>query len=95
MTSDLTIDAEGVHACAAGLADTAATVRTGLHRSPPLVVTDDGWATAEAGDALVTAAARQLATIGAAIADTADRLHRAATDYEAADDRAAARLRTA
>jgi hypothetical protein len=94
MTSDLTVDTEGLRACAARLADTAAEVHAGLDRCPPFVPAAVGWATTGALEAMVTAAARRLATIGAAVDDTARQLASTATAYEAADHHAATRLRS-
>ena len=93
MTSDLEVDTDGLRACATALVGTAADVRTGLDRSPPSVPRAPGWATADAAGALLAAAARELAEIGDAIAATGRHVSAAATEYEAADVRAATRLR--
>ena len=93
MQSELEVDADALRRCAQALADTAAQVRTGLAHCPPLVVTAPGWAAGEAAAALQATAARQLATLGDAIDTTSRQVAVAVAEYDAADDRAAARLR--
>lgn len=93
MQSDLEVDADALRRCAQGLADTGAQVRAGLAQSPPLVVSAPGWATGEAGAALQATTARQLATLGDAIGTAGRQVAVAVAEYDAADDRAAARLR--
>ena len=93
MPSDLEVDADGLRACAAALAVTAADVHAGLEKSSPHVPRAPGWATAEAASVLLAAATAQFDAIAHAIAATGHHVTTAAVGYEAADDRAAARLR--
>jgi hypothetical protein len=106
MSRGLEVDVPEVRRCASGLAGTGARVATGAGGMPeagpdrasgaggmPEVVPD--WATSEAAASAGEAARRRLAVVGADIAATARQIIAAVVDYEAADERAATRLRGA
>jgi len=94
MNSDLEVDTDDLRRTASAVTDTATRVTAGTLQEP----TVDGtprWSTTEAAALAAGAARGQIAVLGADIADTARRIVAAAEAYEAADDRAAARLRSA
>ncbi|MDT5031164.1 MAG: hypothetical protein QOC94_1335 [Actinoplanes sp.] len=90
MTSDLEVDADAARDCAAELAGTAAAVAGGSTAPPP--APGPHWQATGALESLAAATERELRTL----ADDLDEFRRAVlaalADYEAADDRAAARL---
>lgn len=92
MSPDLEVVADALRAGSADLADTAAQLTAGAARppTPPLV---PRWATTDAATLAAEAAQQQLAGIGAALAAAARQISATAADYEAADGRAASRLR--
>ena len=94
MNSDLEVDTDDLRRTAAAVAGTATRVTAGTWQEP-FVDGTPRWATADAAALAADAAREQLAVLGADIADIARRMVEAAAAYEAADDRAAARLRSA
>ena len=92
MNPDLEVDADVLRACASALADTGARLTAGAAQPPvpPLV---PHWATTDAAALAAEAAQRHLADIGATLATVMRRIAATAADYEAADARAAQRLR--
>jgi hypothetical protein len=94
MNPDLEVDAEGVRDGASGLADCGARLAADLAGAPTAPVVPR-WDTGDAVTLAADAARRQLGALGAGIAQTARGIAAAADDYEAADERAAARLRAA
>ena len=92
MTSDLDVDAGAVRDCASALAGSGARVAAGATQAPPAVLVPR-WATADAASALTSAAQVWLATIASHLTATSRQLTATADDYEAADIRAAHRLR--
>jgi len=92
MSNDLEIDAGGARACASGVAATGARVTDGASRSP-VPVQVPHWATSDAAATASDVARRRLTAVGADIAETARQIIAATIGYEAADERAAARLR--
>jgi hypothetical protein len=90
MSRGLEIEVPEVRRCASGLAGTGARVATGADAIPEFV---PGWATSDAAASAGEAARRRLAVVGADIAATARQIIAAVIDYEAADERAATRLR--
>jgi hypothetical protein len=95
MSSDLEVDPEALRRCAAELAGTSARVASGVAPPPPSGPPPSGWATVEALGELQVVAARRFGRLGAASSAASRRLGEAADGYEAADDRAAGRLRPA
>lgn len=91
MNLDLEVDVPGVRGCASGLAETAARVAGGVGGLPDPV---PGWATSDAVSAVGDVARHRLALVGADIAATAQQIIAAVIDYQAADERVAARLRS-
>ena len=94
MSPDLAVDADAVRACASALADTGARLTAGAARPPvpPLV---PHWATTDAAALAAETAQQQLTDIGAVLTAAVRQMAAAAADYEAADARAAQRLRSA
>lgn len=92
MTSDIDVDLDGLRGCATALADTAARLRAGPDRRPPLVAMSPGWATTGAASALAAFAEQVRATDADAVAHVASQVLMAAAAYADADHRAAARL---
>jgi hypothetical protein len=90
MSRGLEVEVPEVRRCASGLAGTGARVATGAGRMPEVV---PDWATSDAAASAGEAARRRLAVVGADIAATARQIIAAVVDYEAADERAATRLR--
>ena len=92
MSPDLEVDADALRACSSALAETGARVIAGAAQPPvpPLV---PRWATTDAALLAGEAAGQQLAGIGAGIAAIARQTATTAAEYEAADARAAGRLR--
>ncbi|BCJ52316.1 hypothetical protein Asp14428_37910 [Actinoplanes sp. NBRC 14428] len=89
MTPDLEVDPDGVRAWAAAL--TAA--GQGFHLAPLPPVPGPRWSATDGGTAAAAAARRTVAEIADALVATARAANGTVDDYEAADDRAAARLR--
>jgi hypothetical protein len=93
MSPDLAVDAGALRACAFALADTGARLTTGAAR-PPIPPLVPHWATTDAAALAAEMAQQQLADIGAALTAATRQMAAAAADYEAADARAAQRLRS-
>jgi hypothetical protein len=92
MNNDLEIDSGGTRECASGVAATGARVANGVSRSP-IPVMAPRWATSDAASMASDVARRRLTAVGADIAETARQIIAATIGYEAADERAASRLR--
>jgi hypothetical protein len=92
MKPDLTVDTTEVRATASDLSAAGGRVSAGA-ADPPEAVTAPRWATCDAAALATEAIRRQLAEVGAGIIATAREIATAALDYEAADDRSAARMR--
>ena len=88
MTPDLEIDAEAVRRWAAALA----TAGGRLHADPMPPVPGPRWSTTDSGTDAAAAARRALAALTDDIVATGRSVAATVDDYEAADDRAAARL---
>jgi uncharacterized protein YukE len=93
MPPDLEVDTDALRRCASELTDTSAEVADGVAQSAPLGPPRFGWATADALAELERAADRRLDALAASISATSRQVEEVADGYEAADDRAAARLR--
>jgi hypothetical protein len=93
MNHEVEIDAGGARACASGVAATGARVTDGVARTPVPVAVPH-WATSDAALLAADVARQRLTAIGADIAETARQIVAAVLDYEAADERAATRLRS-
>jgi hypothetical protein len=93
MNPDLKVDTDDLRPAAAALAGTAARVTGAAAQAPPAVLFPR-WATSDAGVLAADVARAQLPLVGADLAETARQITEAAAAYEAADDRAAARLRS-
>ena len=89
MTPDLEIDAEAVRRWAAAL--TAAGGR--LHADPMPPVPGPRWSATDAGTAAAAAARRVLTALTDDIVATGRAIITTVDDYQATDDRSAARLR--
>jgi hypothetical protein len=94
MSPDLEVDTAAVRAAAESVDDLAARVVAGAAESPQPVAVPRGAAGDAAAEA-ADAARRELAAVGWAIGATAREIIAAILDYDAADERAAARLRSA
>jgi hypothetical protein len=94
MNTDLTVDTTEVRATASDLAAAGERVSAGA-ADPPDPVAGPRWATTNAAALATEAIRRQLAQLRAGIIGTAREIDTAAFDYEAADERSAARLRAA
>jgi hypothetical protein len=92
MNPDLEVDADALRTCASALADTGARLTAGAAQ-PPVPPMVPHWATTDAATLVAEAAQRQLAAIGAALTAATRQITATAADYEAADARAAQRLR--
>jgi hypothetical protein len=92
MNPDLEVDADDLRRAAAAVAAAADRVTAGTTPEPAPPATPR-WATTDAAALAADAARRQLAVLGADLAETARRITAAAADYELADARAATRLR--
>jgi hypothetical protein len=92
MNPDLDVDADDLRRTASALAETASRVTAGARGEPPVESTPR-WLTSDAATLAAEAAGGQLAVLGADLADTARRITDAVAAYQAADARAAARLR--
>jgi hypothetical protein len=92
MTSDLDVDAGAMRDCASALADSSARVAAGAAQAPPATLVPR-WATADAASAMTATALTWLATIASQMTGAGRQLSATADDYEAADVRAAHRLR--
>jgi Excreted virulence factor EspC, type VII ESX diderm len=91
MTHDFQVDTEGLRQDAAAVTAVADRI-TGAAVSAPAADPSPRWAATEA-TALAAGSARHLVeALGHDTADTADRIRAAATAYEEADARSAARL---
>jgi hypothetical protein len=91
MHPDLEVDTAALRRCAAELADTGARVAAGAARAPaPPAV--PRWETSTAAGALGDALAGRMGALGSAVTAAARLTAGAAAAYDAADDRAAARL---
>jgi hypothetical protein len=92
MKSDLDVDAGAVRDCASAVADSGARVAAGAAQAPPAVLVPR-WATADAASALTATAQAGLGTLASRMTAAGQQLSATADDYEAADVRAADRLR--
>ena len=92
MKSDLDVDAGAVRDCASAMAGSGARVAAGAAQAPPAALIPR-WATSDTASALTTAAQAGLATIASQMTKASWQLTVTADDYEAADGRAAHRLR--
>lgn len=92
MNPDVEVDAPALCAAAGDTAELAAQVSSDA-QDAPAAVTVPGWATADAAGEATASARRQAASIAADIAQAADQIIAAVVDYEAADQRAASRVR--
>jgi len=90
MTSDLEVDTGAVRAWAAALSATGARIGADPPPSPP----DPRWSATDAAVTAAGAAELRLRALGHDIAAAARQAAKAVDDYEDADDRAAARLRS-
>jgi hypothetical protein len=93
MKSDLNVDAAALHDCASALAGSGARVAAGAAEAPPAVLVPR-WTTSDAAVALTSAAQTRLTTIAARVTAASRQITATADDYEAADLRAAHRLRS-
>jgi cell division septum initiation protein DivIVA len=94
MNPDLEVDTDDLRHAASALTGTADRVTAAPVQAPPAVPTPR-WATSDASARAVDAARAQLARLGADLAGTARQIVETADAYEAADARAATRLRSA
>ena len=92
MKSDLDVDAGAMRDRASAMAGSGARVAAGAAQAPPDALVPR-WATADASSALTAAAQAGLATIASRMTAASRQLTVTADDYEAADGRAAHRLR--
>jgi hypothetical protein len=92
MSPDLEVDADALRACSSALADTGARVSAGATR-PPIPPLVPRWATTDAAALAADGAWHHLDGIGAGLAAIARQTATTAAEYEAADARAARRLR--
>ena len=92
MDPDLEVDTDDLRRVAAALTGTAAGVSGAAAQAPPAVPAPR-WATSDAAALAADAARAQLILLGADLAETARQITEAAASYEAADARAADRLR--
>lgn len=92
MNPDLEVDTDDLRRAASALARTADEVSAAAGQAPPAVPTPR-WATSDAAALAADAARAQLAQLGTDLAETARQIVAAAAAYEAADARAAGRLR--
>ncbi|MCA2218627.1 hypothetical protein [Jidongwangia harbinensis] len=91
MRPDLEVDTAAVRRCAADVADTGARLAAGAARAPAAVAVPR-WSASEAAGTLADALAERLVGLGSDVTGTARQMSATADAYEAADDRAAARL---
>jgi Excreted virulence factor EspC, type VII ESX diderm len=84
----ITVATEALRTEAQALDATAYRLAHGLHAVPGLTVPDPAWAVAAALVALEAAVHAYLGAVGGRSARLSAALRTAATDYEAADDRA-------
>jgi hypothetical protein len=94
MDPDLEVDTDDLRRAAAALTGTASRVNGAAAQAPPAILSPR-WATSDAAALAADAARAQLILLGADLAETASQITAAATAYEAADARAATRLRSA
>ena len=92
MKADLTVDTTEVRAIASRLGAAGGRVSAGAADAPETVMTPR-WATSDAATLASEAFRRQLAEVGGGITATAREMAAATVDYEAADERSAARMR--
>jgi Excreted virulence factor EspC, type VII ESX diderm len=88
----ITVATDSLRAEAHALDGTAYRLAHGMHAVPGLTVPEPGWATTVALVALESAVHTYFGAVGRRAALLAAALRTAATDYEAADDRAARRF---
>jgi hypothetical protein len=94
MSPDLEVDTVAVRATAGAVDDLAARVAAGSAESPA-PVTIPRWSASDAAAEVADAARREIAAAGWAIGETARQIIATVLDYDAADERAAARMRSA
>jgi hypothetical protein len=94
MHPDLEVDPDDLRRTASALAGTAARV-TAAAAPAPAPTPSPRWATVDAAELAAEAARTQLVQVGLELAETARQITEAAHAYEAADARAAVRLRAA
>jgi hypothetical protein len=94
MIHHLEVDTDGVRECAAQIAASGARVVAGVTAQPATVAVPH-WATTDAAASAADRAGERLTALGAEITAMARQILAAVIDYEAADDRAADRLRGA
>jgi hypothetical protein len=94
MNPDLTVDTTEVRAAASELSAAGRRVSAAAV-DPPEPVSAPRWATSDATALAAEAIRRQLTELGAGITATAHEIVATAMDYEAADERAAVRVRAA
>lgn len=92
MDRDFEVDVPAVRGGAAGLTGIGARVAAGVGEAPEPVA---GWAISDAAVTAEYVARHRLAVTGTDIGATARQIIAAVVDYEAADERAATRLRDA
>jgi hypothetical protein len=92
MKPDLAVDTTEVRVIASDLTATGGRVSAGA-ADPPETVPAPRWATSDAAALVSEAIRRQLAEVGAGITVAAQEITAAVMDYEAADERSAARMR--
>jgi hypothetical protein len=94
MSPDLEVDTVAVRATAEAVDDLAARVAAGSAESPA-PVTVPRWTTSDAAAETTAEGRRELAEAGWAIGETARQIIATMLDYDAADGRAAGRIRSA
>jgi hypothetical protein len=87
----LEVDTAELRRCAADLADTGARVAAGAARAPSAAIVPR-WTASEPATALADALMDRLIGLGSDVTATGRQMAATADAYEAADDRAAARL---
>ena len=94
MKPDLTVDSTEVRAAASDLSAAGRRMSADA-MDPPDPVSAPRWATGDATALATEAIRRQLSELGAGITATAREIVAAIMDYDAADERAAVRMRAA
>jgi hypothetical protein len=94
MKPDLTVDTTEVRAAASDLSAAGRQVSAAA-MDPPDPVSAPRWATCDATALAAEAIRRQLSELGVGITVTAREIVAAVLDYDAADERAAVRMRAA
>ncbi|HEY0532167.1 MAG TPA: type VII secretion target [Actinoplanes sp.] len=92
MNPDLEVDTDDLRRIVSALSGTASRV-TGAAAHAPAPTPSPRWATVDAAALAAEAARTELTRLGADLADTARQITEVAASYEAADARAADRLR--